>query len=334
MIIIDHLSRWPSLFALITSKALLWVTAAEGFVAISGLLVGYIRGYKNRELPFKKVALTLIRRGVLLYIWSLIASIAYVAIIWYFNPEGGTPSTPMEEGAWGEFLPGLITMRYTFVWVHFLTLYAIFLVVSPVAIWLFRQNLAWVVGVLSLLALALGWTTHNEPLQWQFLFFIPSIVGFYLVPILNWWKALRRNQQLAVAGSSVGLTIVTIGLSILFTYHAEAFQGFADYVNAILFDKESVSLFREMVAFLWFSGFFFVFYKFRRAISRYLNWLLIPFGTHSLTAYILHGVGLLIISYLSANSENYFVNTLLGFAAVLITWGLIKIPLVRRIVPA
>ena len=333
VIIIDHLSRWPSVLGLLTGKALLWVTAAEGFVSISGLLVGYIRGFKNKDLPFKDVASKLIRRGLLLYVWSLIGSIAYVAIIWYVPLEGGAPSTPMAVGNWSEFLIELVTMHYTFVWVHFLTLYALFLVASPIAVWLFRKNLSWLVGILSLVLLALGWLTHMEALQWQFLFFIPSIVGFHLHSVLDWWKKLTRATQITIASTTVGLTLVTIIASVVLTFYAQSFQGFADAVN-VLFAKDSISLFRAGMAFLWFAGFMFVFYKLRGFISRFFNWLLIPIGTHSLTAYILHGVALGIISYFTIASADIIVNTLLGILAVMIVWTLLKIPFVRKVIPA
>jgi len=334
VIIIDHLSRFPSLFGLLTGKGLLWVTAAEGFVAISGLLVGYVRGYKNRHLPFKEVAGKLLRRAGLLYIWSLIASVAYVAIIWNIPLQGGFPSTPMPVGEWDTFLFQLITMKYTYVWVHFLTLYAIFLAASPVAIWLLRKNLAWVVAVVSLALLLLGWATKIEALQWQFLFFIPSIVGFYLEPILAWWRKRNRSAQIAIASTTVGLTIVTVVTSVIFTFYAPNMGWLTSYVNDTLFAKDSISLLRAGMAFLWFAGYLFIFYKLRRVISKTLNWLLIPVGTHSLTAYILHGVALCIISFYTIDTGNIWINTLLGIVAVILTWGLVKVPFVRRIVPA
>jgi len=333
VIIIDHLSRWPSLFGLITGKALLWVTAAEGFVAISGLLVGYVRGYKNRSLPLKDVSLKLVRRGALLYIWSLIASITYVAIIWYIPIQGGAPSTPMAIGDWGTFLVQLVTLQYTFVWVHFLTLYAIFLVASPIAIWLLRRGYAWMVGAISFGLLALGWVTHSEALQWQFLFFIPSIVGFYLQPILDWWHNQPKAKRSVIAITTVGLTLATIILSTILTFYAQNFQSLADQVNAY-FMKDTISLARAAMAFLWFAGFLFIFYALRRFITKYLDWLLIPIGTHSLTAYILHGLALVAISLCTIGGSDPVINTLLGVVAVLIVWVLLKIPFVRRVIPA
>lgn len=333
-IVIDHLSRFPSLFGILSGKALLWVTAAEGFVSISGLLVGYVRGYKNRNEPFKHVTGKLLRRAGLLYLWSLIASIAYVAIIWYIPIEGGFPSTPMPVGDWQEFLAELVTLRYTWTWVHFLTLYAIFLAASPVAVWLLRRNLAWIVGAISFVLLAIGWATKSEILQWQFLFFIPSIIGFYMQSILDWWYAKKRSTRTVIAATIVTLTVLTIATSVIFTYYDRAFESFANNVSDVIFAKESISLARAALAFLWFTGYMFIFYKLRHIIKKAFNWLLIPIGTHSLTAYILHGLALCIISFFTVGGDNFWVNTLLGIVAILITWGLLKIPFVRRVVPA
>jgi hypothetical protein len=332
-IIIDHLSRYPTFFGFLSGNAQLWVTAAEGFVGISGLLVGYVRGYKNRHLPFKEVSSKLLRRALRLYIWSIIGSIVYVVIVWYVPLRGGAQDTSMPKGDWPEFLFQLITLRFTYVWVYFLTLYAIFLAVSPIAIWLFRRNKAWIVGVLSFALLALGWATKSEVLQWQFLFFIPSIIGFYLHSILGWWHALKRSTQLGIASTTVALTVITITISVLLTYY-EPLEKIGEPIKALLFSKDSVSLLRAAMAFLWLSGYMFVFYKLRRIIKKTLNWLLIPVGTRSLTAYILHGVALCAISFFTIAGENVWLNTLLGIVAVMITWGLVKIPFVRRIVPA
>lgn len=333
-LIVDHLSRFPSFFALFSGKALVWVTAAEGFVAISGLLVGYVRGYKNRHLPLKTVSRTLIRRGILLYVWSLIASIVYISIIWYVPLQGGAPGTPFAKGDWVEFLAQLLTMRYTFVWVFFLTFYAVFLAISPLAIWLFRKNLAWVVGLSSLALLVLGWMTKVEILQWQFLFFIPSIVGFYLQNILNWWHAKKKAVRVTVALSTVAITVATITLSVIFTYYSQSFADIAQYVNSTLFAKDSISPLRAITAFVWFTGYVFIFHALRTIISKAFNWLLIPVGTHSLTAYILHGVAIGIVSFFTSSSDNFLINTLLGAAVIVITWALIKIPFVRRVIPA
>lgn len=52
VIIIDHLYRWPSALALLTGQGHLWFNAADGFVIVSGLMIGYVRGYKGLKLSY------------------------------------------------------------------------------------------------------------------------------------------------------------------------------------------------------------------------------------------------------------------------------------------
>jgi len=333
VIIIDHLGRWPSLFGAFTGRALLWVTAAEGFVIISGLLVGYIRGFKNQQQPLGQVSLKLVRRGMLLYLWSIIATIAYSAIIWHFHFKGGSPGLPFEKvDDWGNLIWQTLTLQYTFVWVYFLTLYAIFLTASPIAVWLFRKNKAWMLVALSLVVLVVGWRLHNEFMQWQALFFIPSAVGYYLEPIRDWWKKLALNKRQLLTYFIWGVTAITIVLSVVTTFHAGSIQSSADQLNTS-FAKNTISIYRILLAFVWFTGFLLLFAHLTQWIKRWLAWLLIPLGTRSLTAYILHGLVLCTISYFISVSDNILFNTLLGATAIMMVWGLLKIPFVQKVIP-
>ena len=149
VIIIDHLSRWPSLFVVFTGQALMWVTAAEGFVIISGLLVGYIRGYKAKAQSLRGIAFKLWRRALTLYLWAILGTILYTAALWYIPLIGGAPGLPIEKGDWASVIFQSITLDYTLLWVYFLKLYAIFLALSPLALWLMRANKAWLAALAS-----------------------------------------------------------------------------------------------------------------------------------------------------------------------------------------
>lgn len=332
VIIIDHLSRWPSAFSLFTGQAWLWITAAEGFVIISGLLIGYVRGYKSKELPFATVTKKLLLRALLLYAWSIIATIVYTAVIWYVPLQGGAQTLPMDVGDWPGLILQTVTLTYTNVWVHFLALYAIFLAASPVAVWLLRRGQASFVIMISLLLLGLGWQLQSEVLQWQALFFIPSVAGYYLPSIKIRWQALAVKTRRTLVASIMAFTSLTIMLSVITTFHAQLVPELADSLNAA-FPKETISLWRLVLALIWFGGFLLLFIAARPWIKKWLGWLLMPIGSRSLTAYILHGLALCIISFLTVRGDNIFINTLLGAAAVLIVWGLVRIPFVQKIIP-
>lgn len=333
VIITDHLSRWPSLLGIFSGQALLWITAAEGFVIISGLLVGYVRGYKNRTLPMWEVIKKVESRAVLLYVWSIIATVAYTAIIWYVPLVGGAPGMPVDKGNWGELIEDALSLNYTYVWVHFLTYYALFLAASPIAIWLLRKSKAWMVIVISLIVLAIGWAIRNEAMQWQAVFFIPSVAGYYLESIRRKWQNLEAHTRVTITTTIWTITALTITSSVIFSFYNTGFTDVANYVNNVLFAKDSISLLRLLLAFLWFAGFLLLFERFTKWIGRFLGWLLLPIGTRSLTAYILHGVALVLISLVTVAGGDIVINTVLGVCAIMIVWLLLRLPIVEKYIP-
>lgn len=333
VIIVDHLSRWPSLFGYISGQALLWVTAAEGFVIISGLLVGYIRGRKNASQSMQSVTAKLIKRALLLYVMSVIASIIYTSVIWYVHFQGGVPGMLVDTGDWNTLIYKTLTLQHTFVWVYFLTLYAVFLAISPIAIVLMRRGLSKLVIALSLIMLAVGWLTSNQLLQWQALFFIPSVAGYYLPVITAWWKKKTTKKKRVLLQGSIAITAGLVAMSAILALPSLANNTIIDWINNDLFDKEVISIWRLIVAFIWFVGFLSFFIKAEPFIKKYLSWLLLPLGTRSLSAYILHGLAICIISYYTLASDSLILNTLLGITCIIIVWTLVKVKIVQKIIP-
>ncbi len=119
VIIIDHLFRFPSLFEIFTGRGQLWVSAAEGFFIISGLLVGYIYKSQIRTNPqavFKKIW----KRAVKLYLLSIGLTILFTAWGWILN------STEVKTGIWPLGYDPLLMftkvfiLQYVYGWADFL----------------------------------------------------------------------------------------------------------------------------------------------------------------------------------------------------------------------
>lgn len=332
IIIADHLSRWPSALGLLSGQGILWVTAAEGFVIISGLLVGYIRGNKAKDTSLRTVSVTLWRRALTLYFWAVLGSILYTAALWNLSLVGGAPGLPIEKGDWSALIIESITLHYTFLWVFFLKYYAIFLAAAPLAIWLLRNGKAWLVGLLSLVLLGIGSLTGNKVLEWQFVFFIPVIAGYYMPHIQHWWQRLTTDSRQVLATSIISLTFVTIALSAISAYLPEM-SLLLDRVNTNVFTKDSMGLWRALMAFLWFTGYLLIFVYLYTYINRAFGWVLRPIGSHSLTAYIIHGLVIILISSVAPPTDNIVVNTLLGISAILLVWVSLKIPGINKVIP-
>ncbi len=330
VIIIDHLYRWPSALSILTGQSLLWFNAADGFVIISGLMIGYVRGYKGMKLPMRSITGKLWRRAALLYLWLIIATVFYTGFAWLFPTSAPLPYIPIANGEWLTLVQQIVTLQYAHVWVNFLYLYTIFLAIAPLAIWLLRKNLAWMVAIISVTGYLIGDVENIKWLQWQILFFLPVIAGFYLEAIRSWWRAKpARRHYLTITILSSTATIIIVSALLHFALPA------TPTVNAIntYFSKDHIQIGSILAPFIVFGGLVILFNKLEPFLERKLTWLLLPFGTQSLTVYIVHGVLLILITYTVPVSESIIVNTLSGIAAVMGTWGLLKLPWVQRFIP-
>lgn len=328
VIIVDHLWRWPNLFQLISGRGELWASAAEGFVIISGLLVGYIRGYKNRNVPLGEISKKLVKRGVILYVWMAITTFIIVVLSWSLTYKSGIAHVPHQPYDWHALIVGILRLDYVHSLTHFLYLYAIFLVITPLVIWLLRKSLAWVVAGASIVVWWFGYTTSTEWMQWQVLFFIPAIAGFYLETLRHQYNKLSQKNRSLLAYGSIAITAITVIISGVFVFSVPPGSP-----TVVLFSREPLTILRIILAFIWFIGLFSLFELSQRFIQRYFGWLLLPFGLKSLTAYIVHAAPLMLCAFLFNPSTNFWVNTLLTAGCILITWVIIKIPHINRVIP-
>lgn len=332
VIIVDHLWRWPNLFGYISGEGQLWVTAGEGFVIISGLLVGYIRGFKNRKLPFREVVLKVELRALLLYAWLVGLTIFYTALTWYITFAAPTTWVEMPKGEWGELIRATLQFDYQHTWIHFLYFYAALLTVTPIAIYLFRKGFAWAVALLSMVGYFYGVHNDIEWMQWIPMFFLPAIAGFYLERIQLLWQHLSRTTRTSLRTALYALVAFTVVYSALAVFVFPS-DHLAASLNAAITKEDHFPLARIPIALLWFVAFALFFNHYRAVINRLFGWLLMPFGLRSLTAYILHGSLLFLIAYYLPLSENIWYNTFVGILAIIATWLLINQRLIQKIIP-
>lgn len=324
VIIIDHLWRWPNAFQYISGRGELWASAAEGFVIISGLLVGYIRGRKNIQKDLSYVSRKLVSRGLMLYVWSIITTLILALLSWTLTFKSSIAYIPYSQFDWQGIIQAAIHLDYAHSLTHFLYLYAVFLFLSPILILLLRKNLWWI-GVLTSIAIYwYGFTTQIEWMQWQIIFYLPAIAGFYLDDIL----AFIRQLPTSVVRSCAVAVLVSIAVSAIIILPYSAGSYHSDY-----FSREPLAPARIVLSFIWFAAMGWVFTKLLPWLQRFLSWLLLPLGTNSLTAYIVHTIPLMALSALVPPNQSFIVNTLLTIGAVLFTLAIVRIPGINKIIP-
>lgn len=313
---------------MISGRGELWASAAEGFVIISGLLVGYVRGYKNRNQPLATVSKKLIGRGVLLYLWMVITSVILVLVSWTLHFKGNIAYVPIPQNDWNLLITSTLRFDYVHTLTHFLYLYAIFLVLSPVAIWLLRRKLAWILALVSASVWVFGFTNGIEWMQWQILFFVPAIAGYYLESIFTWYHSLSLQIRKVIRYSTIIVMFATIAWSamIILPHEPGTFEN-------TLFGRDPVTIPTIITAFVWFAGLLSLFQLFLPQLQRWCGWLLLTFGERSLTAYILHTIPLIICQLYFVQTDNIWTNSFLAVFCIVSTWALLKIPGINRIIP-
>lgn len=305
-IILNHLQWYPNGLDWVAFRGSLLVSAAEGFFAISGIVLGIVRGAKLRTRPFREAAMLLIKRGILLYVVSVILAILFTLIGWWFfmdNP-GLKPGIRPSDQPFNEVLFGILSYRYIYGWADFLRLYAVFLLISPLALWLLRKKLWYVLTAINIGLWALfPWLMEHTDrtsellmvLSWQLVFFGGMTIGYHWENLTRWWKSLRTISRRSILWPILAIATITLAIDCGIT----AFRALdllpasiASWYDSLLpfFNKDRLSIARLVLFTLWFILGFYIFSRFEKQIKQFFGWILLPFGYNSLYVYILHAI--------------------------------------------
>ncbi|MDO4684400.1 MAG: OpgC domain-containing protein [Candidatus Saccharibacteria bacterium] len=347
IIIIDHLQLWPSPLRYITGEGRLWVTAAEGFFLISGLLIGYIRGFKSRHKPLKEVSTLLAKRAAMLYAWGVGITFAVLLFTHLHGWHDALPDLPTKEQMASVLSVGwaVTSTEYFSPWIYFLRLYAIMLLITPLFLWLLRRKKDYIIIGLMAAAYWLSAYVYEAALQWQLLFFGAALIGYRLEAIVAWLQRHPYVRTAAIAGL-LAATAITMYASYFFTHGWHKVED--PNWNVVSFDEylavrqviapyvtiDPLTLTRIALSFVWFGGLLVAFRLLRPVVLRLFGWLLLPLGQRSLSAYCLQALLLpMVVVTIAPKVDMPWVNAVVALVVVLIIWGLLRIPLVQKIIP-
>lgn len=333
VIIIDHLLRSFNIWELFTGRGAQWISAAEGFFFVSGIMIGMVRGRSMIGQPITEVFKRCWRRAGTLYLWSVGLTALYCLIAVYLTGHPGLKPGYF-DGSINNFLLKTLSLQFSYGWADFLVFYTVYLFFAPFAIWALRNKLWQLVLALSLLVWA---QTYSEMGGWQIIFFIGVICGFYKDEIENFFLGLGVKTRRILAFLIYLATAVTLSLSVFFTTLAEEYGkpgssgkllGFnvadaRDYSIEVLrphFDKISMQPARLILFFIWFCALYMLVKRFEASIAKYLGWFFLTLGQNSLYVYIISSVPLFFNFILIGSGQPWYTNTLLGTAVLAAVW--------------
>ncbi len=348
-IILDHVYFFPNGLEWWSARGDLFVTTAEGFFLISGLVLGIVRGAKLINKPFRDVSKLLLKRSVQLYLTSIILVVLFTLLGWTLfinNPGLKVGIAPLGSNLLN-LVWNTVTLQYFYGWADYLRLYALFLLVSPLAMWLLRKGWWYILMAISISVWLLFPSDPTlpdstqellQPLSWQLIFFSGLTIGFHWSHITTWWRSQPHVRKRIIRWSILALAIAALIANIVIKFGPMYFnlaipQNISNYTLYInYFDKERLPFTRIALFFLWFWAAFFIFRRFEDKIIRLIGWLLLPFGTNSLYVYTLHAFVIFFI-HLWLVPGNIVFNFIVSVSAVMLIRVAIHYKFLMKIIP-
>jgi hypothetical protein len=354
--IVDHIGGTSWLY-LLTGGNRGPITAAEGFVFLSGLVLGMVsRRRVDRDGLAAAVRATLLRARTLygltvaLTVIFLLLTVATNLALWVDRDQLG------EIASWPALLVSIALVRFTWHGTDILALYALLLAFSPLALFLIATRRPWylLAGSASLwlgyqLApdrVVIPWAIEHATTfpfaAWQLLFVAALTLGYYRAEVAAWFsrEAARPKTGLSfrvgLSGAACGLLVLGV---VVTTGEAHAMgSGIRALAVSELFEKSSLGLGRlavfASVAVAVYAGLT----NFWQPIHRALGWLLIPLGQASLYAYAVHLFLILaaynIPPYVGIDQPGWELHNTVGqLLLVLVVWAMVKRRVLFSLIP-
>lgn len=334
VIMIDHLRYATNPLYVVSGRQSLWVTAAEGFVLISGFLVGMLRGDEARTAGLAPAARHLLRRAGVLALACALLTIAFRAISELTDYWPDVPNADAPGSLLGETL-GAVMLRRTYGDHNLLAAYALFLAAAPLAFAAMLRGYTWLVGAASLLLWAaayryrLVWSNSVQAdLCWQLLFMIGVMAGFHHAALARRWQALSpraRGAVLALVGAA-SLAIL-VGSLLRLPVHGV----YPSRLEGLLFDRDRLGLGRTACAIVLVASLYALVRGFEARLVPTIGRLLVPLGQASLYVYIVQSM--LTFVLVNRSMANPWLAVASNVAIVGLVWIMVRNRILFRVIP-
>lgn len=331
---VNHLNTFPAWTLLLTGGNRLWISAAIGFIIVSGLVLGILYRSRVAKKGWHWAIAQVGRRAVQLYLLGAVSRLILVTGDFVLRLVWGR-SSDLPENYWHLVDGALLHTRYSFAYTDMLVLYALLLPIGLGAIYFLQKGKwKWVI----LISVMVWYAARTDPPAyhllrigfnsyiWQLPFVLSVIIGYYREEIGLWWGQRPYPGLSSALLISSALTLLIINY--LITFHKLWPEIDWEQVNILFFDKFSIAPGRIIIGFWVFAGTYELITRFWAAWQKLLGWLLLPLGQNALIAYLVQGY----LSYLISRLPGYpFPNhdpVIMGFlhlGAVFFVWQITRI---------
>jgi hypothetical protein len=352
--IVDHVGGSSWLYGL-TGGNRWFVSAAEGFVFLSGLTMGLVYRERVQRAGLWAAGGAALRRAATLYLVTVTLTLLFTALA-RLTELAVWVDRELAAGEPLRLLVGALTLHYTYHGTDILALYTLLVTAAPVLFYLLEQGRAayvlagswglWLGYQLFPEQFLIPWTIRNSenfpPAAWQALFVSGMLLGWYRQAAprlwaefcgpLQAWQARPRTAPVMLSFASPALALASvgwIGSGRLGELTLDPLLG--------LFAKPNLGPARIALFLAIFVLAYLLLTLAWLPISRGLSWLLLPLGQNSLYGYTMQLFMILPLYNLfgvgADEPERALLNSLGQIAAVAAIWLMVKRRLLFGIVP-
>jgi len=330
VIAINHMG-WDSWLYVFTGRDQFVVSGAEGFIFLSGLVMGMVYQGILHKKGLKAALVKLIHRIALLYLLHTALTLAFADASYLL---GASWAPPIDDRV--AYAAGVLTLEQTYHFTDILYLYMMLvLLAAPALVLAFRG--------LSLLALLASWVlwgafqfspeywasltaNHGFPVAaWQLFFVTGVVIGYHRRQLWSWMHHLpvRVVLPLLVLFSAV---VVEQHLSGGTLIPIEEWTG-VDYYQFT--NKWQVRPGRLIAAAVLFPTVYLLVTLAWKPLQRVLGWLLLPLGRNSLFAYSAHLFAILLTTVVfplipGCDRSDPSINSLVQLTGVMLIWASVQ----------
>lgn len=344
IMVTDHIGGLSPLRVL-TGNNSFFVSAAEGFVFISGLLLGEVYRKLIARDGFRAAVAKALARAWKLYTLTVIMTVLLSYASWY---SGWAWVDQQEIQSPLRFAIRVLTFRRSYPYSDVLVMYSLLMLGAPIALWLLNRGWTWalLVGSWALwLAYQISPYGASQPLPtiqsfhpapWQIFFVHAMALGYHRQRVAAWFHQLPKFYAL------IGLSLLFVGLIVLYitggTIIEPLIPSDANTFLAAVFTKNTVRIGRILAALVVFPLAFMIITYIWTPLRRLFGWLLLPLGQSSLYSYVMHLPLLLLFAFIyrwppGMTPREQVVNTLIQVSAILVLWIMVKRRFLFGIVP-
>ncbi len=341
-------------------------SSAEGFVGLSGIVLGIV--YKKRLLRegYKNAAIKLWQRSFQLYRVSLFVTLSILFLgmiplvdifeVSHWVPIGnkgqeGYSLYPLPTDTWPEIIRQTLLLKIGPHQFQIIGLYVVLIAFSPVVLYaLNKQKTFWLLTA-SWVVYLINTQNHFRvsgarfewgfpSLSWQLLFVNGMVIGFHSEKVLG-YITNKDNKFLIYFSAIVCLGFLFIASndpapvfwpwkSMLSFIDAKFFQD----MYMAFFLKSLLGLGRVFNNMALFIIAYYLLTNYWSPINKTLGWLFVPLGQASLYVFFVHVYFVLLASNTPLNEyNNFYLNTVVHVTTILIIWAMVKQKILFQIIP-